>query len=120
MQHTSETAVRAVVIPFHRVQAAPGLTGRDRLDLHHWAASGHRVEVTDKFAMIYRGDEPWAAWAIGRDGGLLLVWDCVTLADIGRFATMPEALAALREGRCKVKAPILANVIPFRPIAPAA
>ena len=76
--------------------------------------------VEDAFALIYRGEEPWAAWAVGRDGDRLLVWNCVTHVDIGRFDTMTEALAALGERPCAAPKLAETNVIPFRRIAPAA
>src|ERR1700729_3519612 len=110
MQDTTDKAGRAVVVAFRCAPATFGLTARDRLDLHHWAGKDRRVEVEDGLAMIYRGGEPWAAWAIGRDGARLLLWDCITHADIGRFEAMREALAALRPDPGPV--PMVANVIP--------
>ncbi len=120
MQDITGDNTQAVVIPFRGARGAAGLTGRDRLELLQWAARGCRVEIEDALAMIYRGDEPWAAWAIGRDGERLLVWNCVTHADIGRFDTMPEALAALKAGPGAAPKPAATNVIPMRRIAPAA
>ena len=47
------------------------------------------------FAMVYRAGASWASWGVARQGRSGLLWDCVTLADIGRFPSMIDALAAL-------------------------
>jgi hypothetical protein len=62
------------------------------------------------FAQLYEGSAAWASWAIARQDGLLLVWDCVTLADIGRFGRMADALAALSGVGARVAEP-MSNVV---------
>lgn len=95
-------------------QAGQGFTPRDRLDLQLWAQARHRrVEFhaydDGQFALLYGSAEPWASWAVARQNGLVLVWDSVTLFDIGQFGSMERALAALPAAM----APVAANVIPF-------
>ena len=76
-----------------------GFTGRDRADLDEWSSSAHRVSMCSSemgmFAMVYEAGRPWASWGVVRQGRVVLLWDCVTLADIGRFSSMFDALAAV-------------------------
>ena len=76
-----------------------GFTLRDRADLDDWSSDDHRVAVCASdmgpFAMLYEAGRPWASWGVVRQGRSVLLWDCVTLADIGRFASMIDALAAV-------------------------
>lgn len=106
------------VIRFEGRQVPAGFTCRDLMDLQRWDGEG-RLEVdpvadrTGQYAMIYRGEEPWASWAITREGGRILVWDCVSLADIGRFNSMREALAAVPGSSGRHLPAPGATVIPF-------
>lgn len=89
-------------------------TARDRSDLDEWMAAGRRVSMCacefGVFAMLYRGGASWAAWGVVRQGRTVLVWDCVTLADVGRFPSMFDALAALPITQRAVSVP---SVLPF-------
>ena len=89
-------------------------TARDRSDLDEWMAADRRVSICacefGAFAMLYRGRAPWAAWGVVRQDRMVLVWDCVTLADIGRFPSMFDALAALPITQRAVSIP---SVLPF-------
>ncbi|MGI4798153.1 MAG: hypothetical protein ACRYF2_18700 [Janthinobacterium lividum] len=89
-------------------------TARDRSDLEAWMAADRRVSMCASefgvFAMLYRGGAPWAAWGVVRQERTVLVWDCVTLADIGRFPSMFDALAALPITPHAVSIP---SVLPF-------
>jgi hypothetical protein len=49
----------------------------------------------DSFLSIYRQGEAWARWGLARCGSSVLAWCSVTGADIGRFATVGDALGAL-------------------------
>ncbi len=51
-------------------------------------------EVGD-FLSIYPANEVWAAWGVARRGQSLRLWRSANGADIGEFATMQEALAAV-------------------------
>jgi hypothetical protein len=95
---------------------------RDLMDLSEWDGAGRRVDVDRRedldglgqFAMVFEGEQPWASWAIGREGGRILLWDCVTLADVGRFDTMRDTLAAIPGPGARRAAPSAgADVIPF-------
>ena len=83
-----------IVIAFSIRQPAAGFSRLDRDELESWASSGRRVEYEDawdaanQFALIYRGGEPWSSWAVTRESTEILVWDCVTHHDLGRFATI--------------------------------
>ncbi len=82
-------------------------TAADRAALLSWEANGqgirlaiHRRRDDDppevgEFASIYQDDARWAAWGAARQGGAIRVWRARDGRDIGRFATMPEALAAV-------------------------
>ena len=89
-------------------------TARDRGDLEEWMATDRRVSMCacefGVFAMLYRGGASWAAWGVVRQERTVLVWDCVTLADIGRFPSMFDALAALPITPRAVSIP---SVLPF-------
>jgi hypothetical protein len=99
--------------------AVPGFTSRDLMDLQHWHCAGRRLEIDKlvegigQYAMIYRDDEPWASWAIAREAGRILVWDCISLADLGRFDCMQDALAAVPGANRAAKQPVSAQIIPF-------
>lgn len=77
----------------------PGFTLRDRADLEAWAVQGRRAVLvaseTGLFAMLYQDGHTWASWGVVRQLRRVLVWDCVTLVDIDRCATMADALAAI-------------------------
>jgi hypothetical protein len=81
------------------------LATADLRDARHWAA-GHagtwcRIviyadpdeddEIGD-FISIYRIGHHWAAWGAARRGRRILLWRADTGKDVGRFATMREAL----------------------------
>ena len=108
------------VIRFEGRQVAAGFTCRDLVELQDWDTGGRRIEVDPcadrmgQYAMIYRGQEPWASWAITREGGRVLVWDCISLADVGRFDCMRDALDAVPGQAPQPERPAFcAEVIPF-------
>jgi hypothetical protein len=111
------------VIRFEGRQATVGFTCRDLMEIQEWDGGDRRIEVdpsvdsNGQFAMIYEGEAPWASWAISRQGSRILVWDCVTLADVGWFGGMRQALAAVPGGPTAPEptAKPQAEVIPFRP-----
>ena len=74
-------------------------TLRDRADLDDWSNADVRVSIcssdTGPFAMLYRARQSWASWGVVRQGRSVLLWDCITLADIGVFPSMIDALAAV-------------------------
>lgn len=80
-------------------QARPGFSARDQLDLELWASDDRRMAIWEgevgSFAMLYMDDAPWASWAVAREGGALRVWNTITLADVGEFSCMTDALAAV-------------------------
>ena len=94
----------------------PGFTARDRLELDRWMSGGCRTVVLDDdpsdYAMLYEGVTPWARWAVSRQDGRLVMWDCVTFADIGRFSSMVDALATI-SGSVPTMGEPACNVLPF-------
>lgn len=90
---------RACKTPNPLGQQSAGFTLRDREDLEEWANGDRSVSFcssdTGSFAMLYQSGRPWASWGVVRQGRSVLLWDCVTLADIGRFSSMIDALAAV-------------------------
>ena len=91
-----------------------GFTLRDREDLEEWSSIHHRVSICTSdmgsFAMVYEAGRPWASWGVVRQGRSVLLWECVTLADIGSFPSMIDALAAVPVD--EFPSPV-ANVIQF-------
>lgn len=49
---------------------------------------------TPDAVMLYPAGERWARWGLARQPGGVLVWRCSDGAELGRFATMAEALDA--------------------------
>ena len=91
---------RFIAAPRHAARGSlPGLTFRDRADLEAWAMRGRRAVLvaseTGMFAMLHQDGQAWASWGVVRQSCRVLVWDCVTLVDIGRYLTMADALAAI-------------------------
>lgn len=84
-------------------------TLRDRADLDEWTASDRRVSLcsseTGTFAMLYLEGMRWASWGVVRQGRSVLLWDCVTLADVGQFPSMFDALAAIPDSGLPVTMP---------------
>ena len=93
-------------------------TTADRLELLRWEAArtdGVRFAIHNRrpddapevgeFASLYPPNASWAAWGAVRQGRAIAVWRSGDGRDIGRFATMGEALAALssstRKPRCR-------------------
>ena len=115
----------AQVIPFRR-RPPDGFSSAELVELAGWGGSGRRLELEAavegqfNFALIYQDQTPWASWGLGRDGADILVWDCITHADIGRFGTLGAALAAVPAGRDRGRAaPVRtsAEVIPLHGVA---
>ena len=94
-------------------------TLRDREDLEDWSTADHLVSIcssdTGPFAMLYQAGRKWASWGVARQGRSVLLWDCVTLADIGVFPSMIDALAAVPID--SLPSPV-ANVLQFAAIRP--
>ena len=98
-----------------REPGEPWFSLRDRDDLDAWASHGRRAVLVSSemgmFAMLHEGGQTWASWGIVRQSRGLLVWNCITLADVDRFATMADALAAI-DG--ETEPTLVANVVSFR------
>ena len=102
-------AESAQIIPFpSRPNRDNRFTTADRLELMRWEASradGVRFAIHDRcpddapevgeFASLYPRNAAWAAWGAVRQGRAIAVWRSGDGRDIGRFATMGEALAAV-------------------------
>lgn len=99
----------------------PGFTARDRAELERWASAGRRIVLCDgesaPFAMLHDGASPWASWAVARqdphEGGAVLVWNCVSLEDLGRFGCMADALSAAMGAAEDGGRQAVSNIIPF-------
>jgi hypothetical protein len=100
----------AIIIPFAGRVSRTGLSLRDRMEVASWQAQADhygydRMVIheraacdppdVDSFLSIYRQGEAWARWGLARCGSTVLAWCSVTGADIGRYATIGEALRAL-------------------------
>ncbi len=114
MEHDqSELAASATsnVIQFKPAAGtATSLSLRDRMDVATWrdparTAGFDRIIIHERasgdppefgsFLGIYRHGEAWARWNVARCGAGVLAWCSRSGADIGRFATVADALDAL-------------------------
>ena len=79
-----------------------GLSVRDRAELGRWAARDRRLifcpTETGEFSLIYNGPQPWASWGVTRQDGQIVVWDCITFADLCQAPTVTRALRAVEGG----------------------
>lgn len=107
---------QAEVIWLPQRSVAPGFTARDRAELDRWASADRRLVFCDgdgaPFAMLHDGATPWASWAVARQDGAVLVWNCVSLEDLGHFASMADALSTVL-GAFKDESLQASNIIPF-------
>ena len=100
-----------------RAPAPDKLTMRDRMDIaqlrEEASARGferlviHEPGIEDgphasAYLGIYPRGEAWARYGISRQGNVLTAWVCASGRDIGRFATMGEALCGVIHGASAV------------------
>ena len=103
----------ADIIPF-MPRCGNRFTAADRMELLDWEArdpEGVRYAIYNRrhddppevgeFASIYPANGRWAAWGAVRQGRAISVWRARDGRDIGRFATMSEALAAVTDSTGK-------------------
>lgn len=97
------------LIPLPVPSPSPALRQRftiqDRMALEGWrvegATRGYCRVVTEAgdgwpdYALVYAPGRLWAVWGIALGASGMLVWHCGTGADLGRFASMAEALHQL-------------------------
>jgi hypothetical protein len=74
-------------------QEAARRHGFDRLVVHERAPDD--PPDVESFISLYRRGEQWARWGIARCGSSVLAWCSFTGADVGRFASVADALSAL-------------------------
>ncbi|MBV9538844.1 MAG: hypothetical protein JOY70_07935 [Acidisphaera sp.] len=99
----------AEIIPFPARPRGRRLSRFDRAEASEWAARIGRdrpiriaiceepdPEIGD-FVLVYDGGRDWASWGVSRDGGRFSAWQAAGPGVIGRFASMTEALEAIRE-----------------------
>jgi hypothetical protein len=72
---------------------AARLAGYDRMVIHE-REYGDGSEIGD-FVSLHRRGEAWSRWGFARKGRVITAWSCITGADIGDFATLAEAIAAV-------------------------
>jgi hypothetical protein len=118
MQHRYRDSLGAAasnIIAFRPAQTArAGLSLRDRMDVARWqeAASTRGYDRLviherahfdppdlDSFLAIYRRGDAWASWNVARNSAGVLAWCSRTGTDIGRFASVGDALDALLNDR---------------------
>ncbi len=114
----------SVVIPFAGRISPAGLSLRDRMEVAQWQdrirrtgydrmviherGPGDPPEV-DSFLSIYRPGDRWARWGLARCGSSVLAWCSLTGTDVGRFASIGEALGALFPASPSRPAPVRAG-----------
>ena len=70
--------------------------GFDRMVIHD-RDDGDASEVGN-FLSVYLSGQAWSRWGFARAGASIRAWCCLTGADVGEFASMNEALAAVLRG----------------------
>ena len=70
--------------------------GFDRMIIHE-REEGECGEFGD-FLCLHRRGEAWSRWGFARKGNVISVWCCLTGADLGEFASMPDAFAFVLPG----------------------
>ena len=109
---TDRATRSADIIPFRPAAVADNrFTTADRIELLRWEARAQgaiRLAIHNRrhddppevgeFASIYPPNGLWAAWGAVRQGRAISVWRAGDGRDIGRFATMGEALKAVASG----------------------
>ncbi len=109
-----QPGVVGVVIAFKAsAKSAVYLTSIDRVELNDWreparAAGYDRLNIHEcegnadgeygDFVCLYRRGEAWSRWGFARKGTVINVWCCLTGTDIGAFASMTSAFAAVLPG----------------------
>jgi hypothetical protein len=99
------------VIPFRPASNTGAcLSLRDRMDVMAWRDPANTLGFDrlvihersscdppdlDSFLGIYRRGEVWASWNLARCGAGVLAWCSRSGADVGRFASVADALEAL-------------------------
>ncbi len=106
--NSTQTGVVVAFAP--RTGAGARLTTCDRIDVNQWQeqASEHgydrlviheRTEMdppdVESFLSVYPRGDVWARWGITRSGASVLAWCSRSGSDIGRFASVGDALSAL-------------------------
>jgi len=76
------------------------LVGFDRMVIHD-RDPGDATEVGN-FLSVYRSGQAWSRWGFARHGHVVRAWCCLTLADVGEFSCMAEALEDVLEGMAQV------------------
>ncbi len=109
------------------------LTPTDRIVISNWrdrasSAGFDRMIVHDRdendacevgnFLSVYRCGQAWSRWGFARNGSRIDAWCCLTGADVGSFASLPEALEQVLDGAAaghSATPPVaLTNLIPLR------
>jgi hypothetical protein len=101
----------ANVVPFAtRPGSGARLTLGDRMDATMWQENARRhgydrlivherspddAPEVESFISLYRRGEHWARWGIARSGSSVLAWCSLSGADVGRFASVADALSTL-------------------------
>jgi hypothetical protein len=103
----------AVIAFAPRSGSSARLTLCDRIDVTQWQeqASRHgydRLVIHERgpmdppdvesFLSVYPRGDMWARWGITRSGASVLAWCSRSGSDIGRFASVGDALSALLRG----------------------
>jgi hypothetical protein len=95
-------------------EAAQGrcLTPHDRIIVTRWqdrarAAGFDRMVIHDRdegdasdvgnFLSVHCNGQSWSRWGFARAGRQIRAWCCLTGSDVGQFATLDDALAAVLE-----------------------
>ncbi len=101
----------------NRAPSGTRLLTRDKIDLCLWETICDDPEISrvviyessttgevrgGDLVLIYGPQTPWARWGLAREDGRIVLWECGHGVDIGRFATMREALQALEQNAATV------------------
>ena len=77
----------------------PSFTIRDRRELDMWSGVGRRAVIISceigNFAMLYDHGNSWASWGVVRQPRGILLWNCVSHADVDRFESVFDAIGTI-------------------------
>ena len=101
----------AEILSFPKLRSAANrFTIQDRMDAMAWdtaqaGPAGASLTIHDRqpadapevgdYLGIYRANDRWAVWGVAREGAVIKIWHGPSGADLGSFANMRHALAAI-------------------------
>ncbi len=128
MAHTQPRKSGSILVFRPAEPTCASLTIRDRMQVEGWRESArdfgydrlviHEHQPGDppevgSFLSIYRCGEPWARFGVTRMGDSIVAWCSTTSVNLGRFASIGQALLALLPEQAPRQIAVLPVKLPF-------